>query len=87
MNKIINDSWQNHMPKIEDKTIDLVISDPPYGMKYVSNRRKVKHKAINDDDNLEWLDSWVIELKRVCKKDAHMYIFCSWHNRKSKLKP
>lgn len=49
-------------------------------MAYKSNRRKEKHKSIQNDSNLDWLSEWCEELKRVCKEDAHLYIFCSWHN-------
>jgi len=80
LNTVINDSWENIIPLVEDKSVDLVVTDPPYGMHFQSNRRKVKHKSIQNDNNLDWLEGWVIELKRVCKDDAHLYIFCSWHN-------
>jgi len=49
-------------------------------MKFQSNYRKVRHKSIQNDDNLDWLVGWVKELKRLCKPEAHLYIFCSWHN-------
>jgi site-specific DNA-methyltransferase (adenine-specific) len=49
-------------------------------MNFQSNRRKVKHKSIQNDNNLDWLVGWVKELKRVTKPEAHLYIFCSWHN-------
>ena len=80
LNEIVNIDWKEAITQVSDKSIDLVVTDPPYGMKFQSNYRKVKHKSIQNDDNLDWLESWVIELKRVCKDEAHLYIFCSWHN-------
>ncbi len=80
LNEIVNMDWKEAITQVSDKSIDLVVTDPPYGMKFQSNYRKVKHKSIQNDDNLDWLESWVIELKRVCKDEAHLYIFCSWHN-------
>ena len=80
LNEIVNMDWKEAITQVSDKSIDLVVTDPPYGMKFQSNHRKVKHKSIQNDDNLDWLESWVIELKRVCKDEAHLYIFCSWHN-------
>jgi site-specific DNA-methyltransferase (adenine-specific) len=81
---VINDvnciDWQDGIKQVLDSSIDLVVTDPPYGMKFQSNHRKVKHKSIQNDDNLDWLDGWVVELKRVCKDEAHLYVFCSWHN-------
>lgn len=80
LNEIVNMDWKEAIKQVSDKSIDLVVTDPPYGMKFQSNYRKVQHKSIQNDDNLDWLESWVIELKRVCKDEAHLYIFCSWHN-------
>jgi len=71
--------WKDGIMLVESKTIDLVLTDPPYGMSYQSNGRAVKHEKIADDDNLDWLDDWVYQLSRVCKPEAHLYIFCSWH--------
>ena len=73
-------AWEDGIKQVIDNSIDLVVTDPPYGMVFQSNRREVKHKRIQNDDNLDWLLGWVQELKRVCKEDAHLYIFCSWHN-------
>jgi len=72
--------WQDGIKKVLDNSIDLVVTDPPYGVKFQSNHRKVKHKRIQNDDNLDWLGGWGKELKRVCKNEAHLYVFCSWHN-------
>jgi len=80
LNEIVNMDWNKAIKQVLDKSIDLVVTDPPYGMNFQSNSRKVKHKKIQNDDNLDWLNSWVVELKRVCKDEAHLYIFCSWHN-------
>lgn len=32
LNKIVNDNCLNHLPKLEDKSIDLLLSDIPYGI-------------------------------------------------------
>ena len=78
--EIINEDWQIAIKQIANNSVDLVVTDPPYGMSFQSNYRKVKHKSIQNDDNLDWLGEWVKELKRVCKDEAHLYIFCSWHH-------
>ena len=74
-----NLDWNDALKQLPDGCVDLVVTDPPYGMSYQSNMRKSKHKKIVGDDNLDWLESWVVELKRLCKPEAHLYIFCSWH--------
>lgn len=77
---IIKGDCFKEMKQLQDKSIDLVLTDPPYGMSFQSSRRKEKHEKITDDNNLDWLCEWVKELKRLCKDDSHLYIFCSWHN-------
>jgi site-specific DNA-methyltransferase (adenine-specific) len=67
------------LSEMESKTVDLVLTDPPYGMNFQSNSREEKHKKITGDDNLDWLPKWIDEIARVTKEDAHLYIWCSWH--------
>jgi site-specific DNA-methyltransferase (adenine-specific) len=80
LNEPTNADWRDVVKQLPSSCVDLVVTDPPYGMSYQSNMRKEKHKKIVGDDNLDWLGGWVKELKRVCKDEAHLYIFCSWHN-------
>jgi len=80
LNEVVCSDWKDAVKQLPDHCIDLVVTDPPYGMKFQSNYRKVRHKSIQNDDNLDWLVGWVKELKRLCKPEAHLYIFCSWHN-------
>ena len=80
MVEIKNIDWEVGIKEVADKSVDLLLTDPPYGMEFQSNYRKVKHKSIQNDNNLDWLVGWVDELKRVMKDEAHLYIFCSWHN-------
>ena len=64
--------WQDGIKQVFDNCIDLVVTDPPYGMAYRSNRRKEKHKSIQNDTDLDWMGDWCKELKRVCKTEAHL---------------
>lgn len=79
MNMINNESWEDGLPKLGANSVDLLLTDPPFGMNYQSNMRKDKHLKIVNDDNLDWLPGWVKEVSRVLKDDAHAYIFASWH--------
>lgn len=80
LNEVVCSDWKTAVKQLPDHCIDLVVTDPPYGMKFQSNRRQELHKSIQNDDNLDWLVGWVKELKRLCKPEAHLYVFCSWHN-------
>lgn len=79
-NRIINADCMEILKQLPDKCIDLVLTDPPYGMNYQSGRREQKYEKIQDDNNLDWLPMFLSELKRVSKDDAIWYVFCSWHN-------
>jgi len=50
------------MKSLPDKCIDLILTDPPYGMSFISGHRNIKHKAIENDDNLDWLDEYIKEI-------------------------
>lgn len=80
VNKIINADCFDILKQLPDKSIDLVITDPPYGMSFVSGHRQEKYNKIENDDNLDWLPEFLSELSRVSKDGAIWYIFCSWHN-------
>ena len=68
------------MKEISAGSVDLVLTDPPYGMKFVSNYRRQKYKNIKADDSLDWLDSFVREIYRVSKDNTAHYVFCTFHN-------
>lgn len=79
INKVFNEDCLNGITRIDDKSIDLVLTDIPYGMDFQSNHRKQKHLKIQNDINVNWFPDWIKEIDRVSKDDAHLYIFCSHH--------
>lgn len=38
---------------IPDESIDLIVTDPPYGMDFQSGARKQKERKIANDDNID----------------------------------
>ena len=74
-----NTSWEELLPQLNYKSVDLLYTDPPFGISFQSGAREEQHKKIANDDNLDWLPGWVNAIKRVMKDDSHMYIWCSWH--------
>lgn len=77
---LYNGSCFDLMAGLEDESVDMILSDPPYGISYQSQRAgEGKTKAIANDASLEWLDGWVDECYRVAKDDTAHYIFCSHH--------
>jgi site-specific DNA-methyltransferase (adenine-specific) len=57
-------------------SVDLVVTDPPYGMAFVSGHRKIKYDRIIGDDKLPLA---VIE-KCILKGRCGAYVCCRWDN-------
>lgn len=79
INKVFNEDCSTGIKRINDKSIDLVLTDIPYGMDFQSNHRKEKHLKIQNDIDVNWFPDWIKEIDRITKDDAHLYIFCSHH--------
>ena len=64
------------MKNIPDGSVDLVLTDPPYGIDFQSNFRKNKFNKIENDIavNAEFID----ECKRVLKDTCAFYCFTRW---------
>lgn len=81
LNKIYNIECLEFMKTLPDKCIDLVLTDPPYGINYQSNMRVMSKKfdKLENDNN----DSRFIaygEFFRLLKDDCVAIIFCSFKN-------
>ena len=71
------------MGGIKDKSVDLIVTDPPYLMNYQSNRRKKEDrfdKIKNDKGNYMLIQDYLEECHRIMKDNTAIYCFCSWHN-------
>lgn len=63
-------------------SVDMVCTDPPYGMDFQSNYRspETTHaKIAGDDGNLDWLPEFIGHAERMSRKDTAHYFFCSHH--------
>lgn len=67
------------MKEIPDGSVDMVVTDPPYGMEFVSNRSKngPRHDAIANDDI--FFTEWLGESFRVLKEGGGLISFCDWN--------
>jgi site-specific DNA-methyltransferase (adenine-specific) len=70
------------MKDIPDKSVDLILTDPPYGMNYQSSRKTAtpQFKKIENDINIDWFPKFIKECYRVLKDNSHIYIFCNDYN-------
>lgn len=80
MIKLMQGDCLELMKEIPDGSVDMVLTDPPYGMDFQSNHRNEKHKKIKGDKDLQWVDEFIDECYRVAKNNTAHYIFCSFHH-------
>ena len=80
---IYNGDCIEYIKTIKDKSIDCLITDPPYGVdiQFGAYDNQLSRK-IENDGNIEHalilLDEMLLNVKSKLKDDAHIYIFCNW---------
>lgn len=75
--KILHGDCLEIMKTFPDKSFDLILTDPPYGMNYQSSWRTEKYDKIENDVTTEWIKPFLQESFRVLKDDTHIYLFCN----------
>lgn len=81
--EIIQGDCLEVMKTFADKSFDLVLTDPPYGMEFQSGHRFKKHDKIHGDDAFP-LDA-LQECLRIARKGV--YVCCRWDNLAELPKP
>jgi len=77
VNKVICEDCLEEMKKMKDNSVDLILTDPPYGQKIKKNYRSNEiEKWDLDFDIIPYFN----EFKRIIKEDGMIYIFCNQHN-------
>lgn len=76
LNKTIIGDLFKTIDKIEDKSIDLIIVDPPYNIRkdYHGNVFNEKNKQNYQTYTYEWLDKVIPKLK----ENGSLYVCCDW---------
>ena len=76
--KLHNKDSLTAIKEIESNSIDMILTDPPYGIDYQSNwgRNGEKLNKIKNDNNLdEWFQEFSDECYRVLKDNTAFYCF------------
>ncbi len=78
---VINCDCLDLMKKMPDRSVDLILTDPPYGIDYQSNMR-VMSKKFNklDNDNNEMRFDAYKEFFRLLEDNCVAVCFCSFKN-------
>ena len=75
----INGDCLQEIKQIPDCYVDMILTDPPYGINYQSNTRTNKfNRILNDDNNFRF--SVYDEFERIMKDNSTCCVFCSWKN-------
>lgn len=79
-NRIVNTDCLEGLSQIPSKSIDLVVTDPPYGIGIKSQggaTSKLNPWADICNASL-WYTAWISECKRVLKDDGALWSFINW---------
>jgi len=86
INKVICGDCLEVLKDIPDKSIDLVVTDPPYNMNY-SGRGKVinsfdgfENDNLDEEEHSKWFSNVLYELYRVLKDNTSIYIWIDFRN-------
>lgn len=85
MNQIIHGDCIEKMKQIEENSIDLIITDPPYNISRKTNFHTMKWHRGTSMDYWEWdkwfdICSYLKEFPRILKKWWNVVIFNDWKN-------
>src|SRR5438132_1090758 len=90
---IIENDCLSAMQDLSAESIDLIVTDPPYGIDYKSNRQQLDRKAsLAGQGEVKVREpyftkiandgsvpvEWLTEAHRVLKEGSAIYIFCHW---------
>jgi len=93
-NCVFNDDCVEGMKNISAKSVDLVITDPPFGIEFKAKRENYNRKGsrvlegyneVQENDYLTFTHNWMSEVKRVLKASGSRFVFSGWNNLKDIL--
>lgn len=79
--QFINGDCLQYMANMDDGSVDVIVTDPPYGVSYQSNKRTKSEKFAvlkNDDNDMRFIA--YKEFYRLLKNDSVCIVFASWKN-------
>ena len=82
------------MKTIPDKTIDLIVTDPPFAIDFKAKKANYNrtvsrvlsgYNEIKVKDYYDFTNTWMNQAYRILKKSGSMYVFSGWNNLKDIL--
>ena len=89
VDKIHNMDCLEGMKLMEDRSVDLVITDPPFAIDFKARRANYNrtqsrvlegYTEIAPERYAEFTVSWMREVRRLLKPSGSMYVFSGWNN-------
>ena len=74
LNRIVNDDCLHVLPELPARSINFVLTDPPYIARY----RSRDGRAVLNDDNDTWLEPAFAEIYRVLERNSFCVSFYGW---------
>lgn len=72
IDKIICGDCIEVLPQLPEKSVDLIIADPPY-FKTINEEWDFKWRT--EEDYIKWVEKWIKELSRVAKPNSSFWLF------------
>lgn len=94
LDHIYLDDCLTALPKLENACVDLVITDPPFGIDFKSKRSNYNrtqgrvldgYNEIPAEEYYEFSLAWMREIHRILKESGSMYLFSGWNYLKDIL--
>lgn len=80
---IIGDTFEI-LKLLPEKSIDLLITDPPYNLN--KDFHGNKFKRMSEKDYLDYIEKWACLIKPLLKDNASIYVCCDWYSSQSIFK-
>ncbi len=77
-NRTINQDLFDILDWLPERSVDLLIADPPYNLDKSFNGRSFSQLPLQA--YADWLDAWIGQLQRVVKPTASIYICGDWRS-------
>lgn len=61
-------------PQLPDSCVSMILTDPPYGIRYQNNFTQCQHPYIAGDDGIDY-ERFARESYRILQENAHAYFF------------
>jgi DNA modification methylase len=81
-NVYFEDCVEGMRERLDDDSVDCVITDPPYGIDWQSSHREKEFDTVTADGDIEeaigLYRTALTEISRILKSDGHLYTFTRW---------